>query len=114
MGTDHGSTITPEDSHAIISSAIDGFLLVDLDGNILETNDSYCQMVGYSRDELLKLQIPAIDAVDIKDDVARRFELIIQNGSLRFETRHRHKDGTVIDVLIAGMSFERFGLIATF
>lgn len=101
MDIDRRSAITPENFHAIISISIDGFLLVAMDGTILETNDSYCQLVGYSRDELLKLQIPAIDAVDNKEDVARRFELIIRNGSLRFETRHLHKDGTVIDVEVS-------------
>ncbi len=101
MDINRRSAITPEDFHSIISISIDGFLLVAMDGTILETNDSYCQLVGYSRDELLKLQIPAIDAVDNKDDVARRFELIIQNGSLRFETKHLHKDGTVIDVEVS-------------
>jgi PAS domain S-box-containing protein len=95
------TTLTPDDFYSIIAISIDGFLLVDLSGNILETNDSYCQMVGYSRDELLNLQIPAIDAIDHKDDVDRRFALIIKNGSLRFETRHLHKDGTVIDVEVS-------------
>ncbi|HIJ80144.1 MAG TPA: PAS domain S-box protein [Desulfuromonadales bacterium] len=101
MDTDLRRSITPDDFYSIISSSIDGFLLVDLSGNILETNDSYCQMVGYSRDELLKLQIPAIDAIDNEEDVARRIELIIQNGSLRFETKLLHKDGTVIDVEVS-------------
>ena len=101
MTADRRISITPDDFHAIISTSIDGFLLVDLNGNILETNDSYCQMMGYTRDDLLKLQVSSIDAIDNRDDVASRFELIIQSGSLKFETRHRHHDGTVIDVEVS-------------
>ena len=115
MDTLRRSTITPDDFHSIIATSIDGFLLVDLNGNILETNDSYSQMVGYTRDELLTLQIPAIDAIDNKDDVARRVVLIIQSGSLRFETRHRHKDGTIIDVDVsANYSASHGGSIFSF
>jgi PAS domain S-box-containing protein len=109
MDTDRRSPITPDDFHSIISTSIDGFLLVDLKGNILETNDSYCQMVGYSRDELLKLHILSIDAIDNKDDVARRFELIIQDGSLRFGTRHLRKDGFVIDVEVSANYSPSYG-----
>ncbi len=101
MNTERRSCVTPDDFHSIISTSIDGFLFVDLGGNILETNDSYCQTVGYSRDELLNLDISFIDAIDSKDDVAKRFELIIQKGSLRFETKHRHKNGNVIDIEVS-------------
>ncbi|MFZ4858167.1 MAG: PAS domain-containing protein [Desulfuromonadaceae bacterium] len=47
MDPDRRSSVTPEDFHSIISISIDGFLLVSLEGNIIEANDSYCQMIGY-------------------------------------------------------------------
>ncbi|MDD2366674.1 MAG: GAF domain-containing protein [Desulfuromonadaceae bacterium] len=109
MDTDRRSSITPDDFHTIIATSIDGILLVGLNGDILETNDSYCQMVGYSRDELLKLQVTLIDAIDNRDDVARRFELIIKNGSLRFETKHLHKDGSIIDVEVSANYSASYG-----
>jgi len=80
---------------------MDGFLLVDLHGNILETNDSYCQMVGYTRDQLLDMHISALDAIENVEDVARRSEERIRKGSLRFETKHRHVNGSIIDVEIS-------------
>jgi len=101
MDTDRRNPITPDDFQAIVSTSIDGFLLVDRNGNIIETNDSYSRMVGYSRDELQKLHISSIDTIDNKEDVASRFEQIAQRGSLRFETKHRHKDGSVIDVEVS-------------
>lgn len=101
MNTERHRSVTPDDFHSIIATSIDGFLFVDLSGNILETNESYCQTVGYSREELLNLDISFIDAIDSKDDVAARFALIIQQGSLRFETRHRHKNGNVIDIEVS-------------
>ena len=72
--------------------------MVDMDGNIIEVNDSYCQLVGYTRDELLIMHLSSVDAIDTQTDVERRMEEIVRKGSLRFETKHRHKNGTVIEI----------------
>jgi PAS domain S-box-containing protein len=45
----------------IIQTAMDGFQLIDLDDNILEVNDAYCKMSGYSREEILKMKIIDLD-----------------------------------------------------
>ncbi len=42
---------------AFVSSAMEGFFLENLDGYILDVNDAFCQMIGYSRDELLSMNI---------------------------------------------------------
>jgi PAS domain S-box-containing protein len=83
---------------AITASSFDGFLLVDMAGNIRETNDSYCQMIGYSREELLGMHISSVDAIESREDVANRVKSVIRLGSLRFETNHRHKDGHLLDI----------------
>ena len=40
---------------AIISTSLDGFSMCSSSGKILEANDAYCRMLGYTRDEILKL-----------------------------------------------------------
>ncbi|GFO53823.1 hypothetical protein GMSM_08300 [Geomonas sp. Red276] len=87
-----------EDYRAILRTAMDGFLLVDYEGRVMDANDSYCRMTGYQRDELLRMRLPELDVVDTEEDVARRISDIRLHGSGRFETRHRRKDGTLIDV----------------
>lgn len=86
-----------EDYRSILRTAMDGFLLLDMEGRILDVNDSYCKLTGYGRDELLKLGIPHVEALDSPEEVKRRIELIKETGSGRFETRHRHKNGALID-----------------
>jgi PAS domain S-box-containing protein len=83
---------------SIIANAADGFLLVDLDGHILEANNSYCKLMGYGYEEILDKHISEIDPIDDAGDVARRSQEIIRAGSLRFETKHQHRDGRAIDV----------------
>jgi len=101
MNIDTNSTITPDDFRSVIATSMDGFLLVDIAGNILEANESYSQMAGYSREELIGTHISLVDAIDSREDVARRIEKLRQIGSLRFETRHRHKDGSSIDLEVS-------------
>jgi PAS domain S-box-containing protein len=86
---------------AIIKTALDGFCLGDLEGRFLEINDSYCQMTGYSREELLKMSTADIEASDTPEEMGQRLQLIKQRGYDFFETRLRRKDGKIIDVEIS-------------
>ena len=87
---------TGEEIKTILRTALDGFYLVDMYGHILETNDSYCAMIGYSREELLKMSVKDIEAVDSQEDIQNRIKKIFRTGSDRFETSHKSKDGKII------------------
>jgi PAS domain S-box-containing protein len=87
---------TKEEIRTILSATIDGCYLVDLQGHILETNDSYCSMIGYSREELLKMSVKDIEAIETQELIQKRIDKILNTGSDRFETRHIRKDGKII------------------
>jgi PAS domain S-box-containing protein len=82
----------------IVNAAMDGFFVVDDRGNFLDCNDSYCHMLGYSREELLDLRVIDVDADDSPLEVRQRIERILRLGQDRFDARHRRKDGRIIDV----------------
>jgi PAS domain S-box-containing protein len=86
---------------SILKTAMDGYWLIDSTGRLLEVNDTYCHMSGYSEDDLLTRHISDLDAVENLKVVTQRIEKIISQGSDRFETKHRRKDGTVFDVEIS-------------
>lgn len=86
---------------SIIATTLDGFQMVDTSGFILDVNDSYCRMMGYTREELVGRHISQVDAVDDAAAVARRSQEIIQQGALRFETEHRHNNGSIIAVEVS-------------
>jgi len=46
----------------ILQTAMDGFVLVDMQGRLLEVNAAYCRMSGYSEQELLGLSISDLEA----------------------------------------------------
>jgi PAS domain S-box-containing protein len=90
-----------EDRHrAIIQTAMDGFWLADLHGNLKEVNKTYCRMSGYELPELLNMNISDIEVLETISDVESHIKSIVQYGELRFESKHRRKDGSVFDVEI--------------
>jgi two-component system sensor histidine kinase/response regulator len=93
---------TEDEIRTILKAAHDGFSLIDQHGRFLEVNDAYCRMLGYSREEFLKLTIATINATyQTSEDAVRRIEQIRQAGSGRFESQLRRKDGQVITVEIS-------------
>ena len=85
----------------IIQTTIDGFWLADMQGRFLDVNDAYCQLVGYNRDELLKMSIPDIEAIEKSEETAARIARIKKVGGDRFETCHRCKDGRAVNVEVS-------------
>jgi PAS domain S-box-containing protein len=89
-----------ECNRTILYTAMEGFWIVDLWGNILEVNDTYCQMSGYSIDELLKMRVYDIAITDTPDKTSNRIKSVIEKGALHFESKHRRKDKTIFDAEI--------------
>jgi len=85
----------------IIRTALDGFWLVDFQGQLLQVNDAYCQMSGYTEAELHSLRIADLEAAESSAETAEHIQTIMAQGWDRFESRHRRKDGRVFDVEIS-------------
>ncbi|HRY14287.1 MAG TPA: PAS domain S-box protein [Candidatus Competibacteraceae bacterium] len=86
---------------AIVDQAGDGIELVDVETlRFVEANDAACQMLGYSREEMLGLSLPDIQ-VDLDEASlrARIVQLQATDGA-RFDNRHRCKDGRILDIQI--------------
>ena len=82
---------------ALLHSAAEGIHVLDSSGNVVEVNPAFCDMLGYSYEEAIQLNVVAWDAQWSPAQLQR----IISQRSVRpaiFETRHRRKDGTVFDV----------------
>ncbi|MBJ6726350.1 ATP-binding protein [Geomesophilobacter sediminis] len=88
-------------SRTILQSAREGFWLVDSRLRIVDVNDAYCTMSGFSRQELIGARIEDLDACDSKEEVAARANKLIESGSDRFESEHRRKDGSRFPVAVS-------------
>lgn len=85
----------------IIQGSLDGFWVVDSEGRILDVNRAYCQMIGYTREELLTMSISDVEEVENPDEIAQHIKKIQEQGYDRFETSHRHKGGKIIDIEVS-------------
>ena len=85
----------------VLRTTMDGFWIVDMEGHFLEVNDAYCHLIGYSRDELLTMRIQDVEAVESPEETIHRIQKIMELGGDRFETRHRCKDGSTVDIEVS-------------
>ena len=58
-------------------------------------------MSGYSREELLSMSVPDLEAIELPAQVHERIRVLMELGQGRFESRHRRKDGSVFDVEVS-------------
>ena len=87
----------------LIQTSLDGFWVAQAkDARILEANNAFCGMVGYSREELLTMRIPDLEVVDAPEETASHFKEVMEVGYGRFETRYRHKQGHLVDLEASG------------
>jgi PAS domain S-box-containing protein len=87
---------------ALLQHASDGIAILDENANVIEVSDSFCAMLGYSRDEMI-----GMNATNWNCEFNSQNELMAaymqlfqcQTGSL-IQSRHRRKDGSIYDVEI--------------
>ena len=60
-----------EEHRTILLTALDGFWLTDTQGHLLEVNEAYCRMSGYSAPELLSMRISDLEVVEKPGDRGR-------------------------------------------
>ena len=99
---------------AIIDLATDGYWLHDFEGKLVEVNEAYCRVSGYERDEIVGMHIWDIDVDMSRDDVLTRLDEVSRMGHIRFEPRHRRKDGSVFDVEASATYLPQSQMFAAF
>ncbi len=80
----------------LVEQAADGNIVRHVNGELVFVNDALCQMLGYRRDELLKLRFTHI--VDDSNLWRQRLQI---GESLRFEAWMRHHEGHDIPVEVS-------------
>lgn len=85
--------------NSIVRSSLDAFWRLDRAGNFIEVNDKTCELLGYSREELLvMLRLQDIEHEASEAETMLRLQSLHEHGSERYETRYLRKDNSVIEV----------------
>lgn len=100
-----------EKNLALLHNASDGIHILDQEGSIIEVSDSFCEMLGYRREEMIGMNVREWDA-GFENEEERRAMLrkqFLNPGRSQFETRHRCKNGHILDVEVSGHALELDG-----
>lgn len=93
---------------SIIESSPDGFAQFSMDGRVLEVNDAYCKMMGYTKEELLSIRIKDVIYKFSEKEIKSHITQLISEGKFHTESIHKRKDGSLVDVEITAGSLELF------
>src|SRR5665647_3222399 len=80
----------------LFDSAGDAIFIHDTEGRMLAVNATACERLGYTRNELLAMNIDAVDAPGQGAQVPERMTRIIAQERIAFESVHRRKDGSLV------------------
>ncbi len=88
--------------HAMFANSPFGIGLADRNGYIIDVNDAYVEMVGYSIDELRSMHFADLSpGDDVSDNLARFQELVDgQINAYAIEKTFRRKTGEIVDVRV--------------
>jgi PAS domain S-box-containing protein len=78
-------------------------------GQFIAVNDIACQYLGYSREELLQMKVPQIDAPETLASVPAVVERLFKDKHAIWEGVHVSKDGRRIPVEISNVLFDLNG-----
>ncbi len=84
----------------ILHTIMDGYLLADCNGNLIDVNETYCRMSGYSREELLLMRIHDLVSADNMEIISKQMKMLTVSGKTHFESVHCCKNGNEFNVEI--------------
>lgn len=82
----------------LFHTAGDAILLVELDGKIIEVNESASEKFGYNREEFLQLNVLDLNLSGNNEEVRDKFGILKEKGDLYFETTYKTKTSEQIPV----------------
>jgi len=103
------------EQHRILTTATaDGYWVVDTRGRIVEANDECCRLYGYRREELLAMSVQDFEATRNPAETQAHLDEILRAGHARFETRHRCRDGRIVDLEVSTIFWQGAGRFLAF
>ena len=85
----------------LLNEATDSIIATDLDGNLIYMNEATCLTYGYSKEQLLNMNLRQLVSPDIARLVGERLRHLKEEGVITFESEHRRRDGSVFPVEVA-------------
>ncbi|MDP3981070.1 MAG: PAS domain S-box protein, partial [Chlamydiota bacterium] len=85
----------------IFEQATDAIVLIDAETcAIVQFNRRACEQYGYTEKEFGRLSIMDFKIEESEEQVKKHVQEVICAGQETFETRHRHKNGSILNIMV--------------
>ncbi|HEY3371700.1 MAG TPA: PAS domain S-box protein [Prolixibacteraceae bacterium] len=84
-----------EQFRILFEKSTDGIFIADNQGHYLDVNPAGCKMLGYTREEIIKMSIGDIITEDESERVVPEVQIILRDGSIKNHWKFKRKDQTV-------------------
>lgn len=101
-----------QDAEEALNSTKEGYWVLDEFGNFIHVNDAYCEMMGYSKAQLLTMKISDLERRAKQERIQEQIQRIINRGNEQFETQHRHANGAWIDLEVTVTAVDQKHVVA--
>ena len=96
----------------IFNSVTDGILIFDPSGRIIEANRVVHDRLGYTRDELLAMNVLQLDNSASAALFRERIDSVVRRGFATFEIEHVRRDGSILPLEVASRAIQFRGHLA--
>ncbi|MBI5021968.1 MAG: PAS domain S-box protein [Ignavibacteriales bacterium] len=93
----------------LLDAANDSIILHDFDGNLIYVNEAACKLRGYTRDEIMKMNLQDLMTEKYRKIFPPRLRELREKGSIRVESAHYRNDKTVIHNEVSARTIELDG-----
>ena len=87
--------------HALFSQTEEGIFVMSERGVLLEVNQAFAAMHGYSVTEMVGMDLSALDTPETLQQAPERLRRLLAGEHLTFEVEHYHRDGGVCSLEVS-------------
>ncbi len=86
---------------SIVDHLKDGIFVESIRGEILDVNAATCRMLGYSREELLRMTVGDLVPPEVRETLPEKIQALTVKNGVYIETVNIRKDGTLLPVEVS-------------
>lgn len=92
----------------VLDAMMDGFVLLNAEGQYIQANESYLRTIGYQEEELYDMHLYDFEHLRTPNEVAELLHQITDIGTLQFESRHKTAEGRFVVYDIKAVSIKQY------
>jgi PAS domain S-box-containing protein len=87
----------------ITENSADAIFITNQKGNYVYVNKRACEMLNYSKEELLNMNINDVSDPDQLDDINKEFQILLKSGKLESDLRLKKKDNSFVQASLSAI-----------